>query len=194
MKHHVRLTKTLPIPYPEVCHVLQERSARTLRSAGRQLVTHQHRYTTKLEVPVSSGTHLRRAVAVDIGVYDESHYEARLPVQITAIEHPGLFPTLQATLTAREVEGGSTEVALDGDFRDPLGPLGAVGAAVGGRHKAEASLQAFFDDLIKRIGLEAREARPAWCPPLVPTSLLDWASESPMATHDQQLQETLERR
>ena len=173
MKHHVRLMKTLPIPYPEVCHLLQERSARTLRSAGGQTVTHQHRFTTKFEVPVSSGTHLRRAVAVDIGVYDDDGHQAWLPIQITAIEHPGLFPTLQAILFAREAEGASTEISLEGDFRDPLGPLGAVGAVVGGRRKAEASLETFFEDLIKRIGLEAREARPAWCPPLVPTSLLD---------------------
>jgi hypothetical protein len=173
MRHLVDLKTKLPLPYRDVCDLLRERSARTLNPVAGTTVTDGHRLSTTLDVGVGTGTHIRRAVFVDLGVYTETAVEARLPLHIAAEARPTLFPTLDADIVLRDLGGSGTSVAIAGTIRDPLGPLGALGAAVGGRSLAESSLEAFFLDLLHRIGLEVRDARPAWSPPAMPTSLSD---------------------
>jgi hypothetical protein len=68
----------------------------------------------------------------------------------------GPFPTFDGTLAIRADETHETSVVeLEGEYRPPLGALGAAFDAAIGKHIAEATAQ----ELLRRItvGLEARQ-------------------------------------
>jgi hypothetical protein len=154
MTRHIRFSTTLAASLGVVSRVMREQSAEQLRDAGG----------SHLEIPVGHDTTVRRAVAVDLGLYNEGSDGIRLSVRIAAAEHPALFPTLDGVITASALESGDTEVVLAGKLRTPLG-------AVGGDRRAAASLAAYFDDFVRRIALAAAEAGPEWRPPLMPPDL-----------------------
>lgn len=82
-----------------------------------------------------------------------------------AASAPGLFPTMNATLSAYPLSGTETQLELHGQYQPPFGIVGDAVDAVAGHRIAEASVQRFVEDVAAQINSELGEALPSGTAP-----------------------------
>lgn len=79
---------------------------------------------------------------------DAEPREDRFSLTIRARASEGVFPTFVGTIAASAAGPAATRVRLDGVYRVPLGPLGALANRAGLHRVAEASLAGFLDQVV----------------------------------------------
>lgn len=106
------------------------------------------------------GSAITRRVEAEVGPIASGPASLRVPLHWHAFEHPSLFPVMDAELRIRDVDGGQVELRLVGEYRAPLGAVGAFADAVAGHRVAGKSVHGFLAEVANR--LEARLADHAW--------------------------------
>jgi hypothetical protein len=78
----------------------------------------------------------------------------RVPLRWHALHAPGLFPTMEATLTLYPLGPEETQLDLQGHYRPPGGVVGNALDALLGHTLAEASVKRFLEALAAQLGAE----------------------------------------
>jgi hypothetical protein len=110
-------------------------------------------------VPDSATAHLGgldliRHVRMVMGELQIGHRTAWLTIHWEDLRHPGLFPFLDATLEFMPVAAGNrptTQVALRGRYRPPLGGLGSLADSLVGHRVVEQSVRVFIEELARHL-------------------------------------------
>ena len=101
-----------------------------------------------------AGLELTRDVRLVVGDLQIGHRTAWLTIHWEDLRHPGVFPVLDATLEFMPVAAGvrpTTQVALRGQYRPPLGGLGSLADNLAGHRVVEQSVRAFIGDLAHHL-------------------------------------------
>jgi hypothetical protein len=72
----------------------------------------------------------------------------------TATRAPGLFPSMEGTLSLLPLGSRETQLDFHARYEPPLGVVGDALDAVAGRRVAEASLRRFIEDVCARLRAE----------------------------------------
>jgi hypothetical protein len=86
---------------------------------------------------------------------------ATLPLRIEASDHEGWFPVFDGDIEVVGLIGGSSEVAMEGTYRAPAGPVGALTSAIGLHRLAEEALDHYFGALVDRLRQRCAGTEPA---------------------------------
>ncbi len=78
----------------------------------------------------------------------------RLRIGWHASQHAGLFPTMEATLDVYPLAPEETQVDFHGEYRPPLGAVGAAIDAVIGHRIAEAAIHRFVAEIAERLRVD----------------------------------------
>ena len=97
------------------------------------------------------GGAITRRVRADVGPMTTERDSLRIPLHWRARDHPNLFPVMHGGLHIANVGGNHIELRLLGEYRSPLGAVGAVADVVAGRRVAEKSLHAFLTEVVSRL-------------------------------------------
>ena len=160
MEHTIDLEATVRARLDEVCDVLARRATR-----GDD--------PTRLHVELGS-TAVGQQVDVVFGPVEVQGGSLAQSIHIEAADHRHLFPTLDGDLFALEMDvPEATRICLTGRYQPPLGPAGAIGHRLGGRRLAEASIRAFFDELVRGITRELDTMQVGWKPASTAWTLRD---------------------
>ena len=104
----------------------------------------------ELRLTVGGGAITRR-VDAEVGSLASGPASLRVPLQWQAFMHPSLFPIMNGELHVSDIGGNGIELRLVGEYRAPLGPVGAVADALAGRRVAAKSLRGFLTDVAQRL-------------------------------------------
>jgi hypothetical protein len=147
-------------PYTKVRALLHARALELLEHASSSAAARARSLTTTLRVAVAG-----IEIGVDVRprldrVREEDGVAGMSPVTFVdltweAARTPGLFPAMQAVLSAWPLSATETQLEIEGRYRLPLGTVGkAIDAAV--MHRvAEASVHRLLEDLVEQIRREA---------------------------------------
>ncbi len=97
------------------------------------------------------GGAITRRVRAEVGPLISEPDSLRIPLHWKAAEHPNLFPFMEGELHISDVVGNRIELRLVGEYRAPLGAIGAVADAVAGHRVAEKSLHGFLNEVANRL-------------------------------------------
>jgi hypothetical protein len=103
------------------------------------------------------GGAITRKVSADVGPMEIQPDHLVVPLHWRAAEHPNLFPIMDADLRISDAGAAHIELCVVGEYRTPLGAVGAVADAVGGRRVAESSVRGFIGDIAQRLEAELIE-------------------------------------
>jgi lipid-binding SYLF domain-containing protein len=113
------------------------------------------------------------AGAVDVGVEIRIHVHAvrdeegvagmapltRITLGWEAAHAAALFPVMKAEVSFWPLTSTETQVAIEGAYRAPLGPLGRAADAAIGHRVAEAVVHRFLDDVVEQLRKELPESK-----------------------------------
>jgi hypothetical protein len=97
------------------------------------------------------GGAITRRVRAEVGPMIIEPDSLRIPVRWKDAEHPKLFPVMDGELHISDVGGSDIELRLVGEYRLPLGAIGAAADMVAGHRVAEKSLHGFLTEVTKRL-------------------------------------------
>jgi len=100
------------------------------------------------------GMHLSRPVRLRVSGMVCGDRVARAALGWADVDHPRVFPRLDAVLEVRRVthDGAPfTQLGFLARYRPPLGPLGAIGDRLLGAEIVDASLTTFLDELAEAV-------------------------------------------
>ena len=100
-----------------------------------------------------AGLNLARDVRMVVGELQIGHRTAWLAIHWEDRRHPGWFPILEATLEFMPLAGRrpTTQVALRGRYRPPLGGLGEMADNLVGNKIVQQSVQIFLEELANHL-------------------------------------------
>jgi hypothetical protein len=104
----------------------------------------------ELRLTVGGGAITRR-VDAEVGSLESGPASLRVPLEWQAFVHPSLFPVMNGELHVSDIGGNGIELRLVGEYRAPLGAVGAVGDVLAGRRVAEKSLRGFLAEVARRL-------------------------------------------
>jgi len=104
----------------------------------------------ELRLTVGGGAITRR-VAAEVGSLESGPASLRVPLEWQAFVHPSLFPVMNGELHVSDIGGNGIALRLVGEYRAPLGAVGAVGDVLAGRCVAEKSLRGFLAEVARRL-------------------------------------------
>jgi hypothetical protein len=139
MDHAIDLTKRIPGIYWHASAILKVELDQIVRSPLEEL---------RIEI---GGGAITRRVDAEVGPLINGHETLRMPVRWKAAEHPNLFPVMVADLHVSDLDGGHIELRFVGEYRAPLGAVGAVADTLAGSRLAEKSLNTFLTDVAHRL-------------------------------------------
>jgi hypothetical protein len=139
MKHAIDLAERIPGTYWHAAAILKIDLDSVVRVPLEEL-----------RFEIGGGAFTRR-VEADVGALSSGPSSLSVPLHWTAAEHPSLFPVMDGELRISKDEDNQIQVRLVGEYRSPLGAVGAVGDAVGGRRVAEKSLHGFLTEVATRL-------------------------------------------
>jgi hypothetical protein len=139
MDHAIDLTKRIPGIYWHAAAILKVELDQIVRSPLEEL---------RIEI---GGGAITRRVDAEVGPLINGHGTLRMPVRWKAAEHPNLFPVMVADLHVSDLDGDHIELRFVGEYRAPLGAVGAVADTLAGSRLAEKSLNTFLTDVAHRL-------------------------------------------
>jgi hypothetical protein len=139
MKHAIEVTERIQGTYWHASAILKLELDAIVRAPLEEL---------RFEI---GGGAITRRVAAEVGPLISGHGTVRVPLRWQAAEHSALFPVMDADLHVSDLDGGHIELRLVGEYRTPLGAVGAVADAVAGRRVAEQSVHDFFAEVTRRL-------------------------------------------
>jgi hypothetical protein len=147
----VRCYDYVAVPYDRVRELLRSdaagiftRATASANDRARELMA-----TLRLNVgPLEVGVEVKLQVtAVTDEVTAVGDPRTRVDFTWQAAQNAGLFPTMEATLSAYALSPHETQLDLHGRYRPPLGPLGTAIDATVGHRVAEATLLRLLRDV-----------------------------------------------
>jgi len=164
MKHTIELEAKLSARLEQVCDVLARRTTRG-------------DHPRHLHVELGPRRAVQQQIDVVFGPAEVRDGSMTQSVHIEAVDHRRLFPMLDGELFAFEMDVPEDTlvclVCLTGRYQPPMGPAGAIGHRLGGRRLAEASIRAFFDELVGGITAELESMQVGWKPASTAWTLRD---------------------
>jgi len=97
------------------------------------------------------GGAITRRVQAEVGPLESGPTSLWVPLEWQAFVHPSLFPVMNGELQVSDISGNGIELRLVGEYRIPLGAVGAVGDVLAGRRVAEKSLRGFLIEVANRL-------------------------------------------
>ncbi len=97
------------------------------------------------------GGAITRRVRAEVGPMISEPDSLRIPLHWKAAEHPNLFPVMDGELHISDATGNHIELRLLGEYRLPLGAIGAVADVVAGRRVARKSTRRFLEEVSRRL-------------------------------------------
>jgi len=88
-----------------------------------------------------------------------------IPISWRATEHPARFPTMKGELHIREAGPNMIELLLTGEYRTPLGAIGALGDRLAGHQAATSALYGYLRDVAGRLDAQLAEHAPRFTQP-----------------------------
>ncbi len=157
----VRCYQYIDRPYAQIGGLLRTRSLPLMEHASRSAAARASSLTTSLRIAVGGielGIEVRPRIErprEEEGIAGMSPV-TRVDLAWEAAHSQGLFPSMQATLSAWPLSSTETQIEIEGEYRPPLGPVGKVLDAALLHRIAEASVHRLLDDLIEQIRIETR--------------------------------------
>jgi hypothetical protein len=145
MKHTIDLAEQIPGTYWHAAAILRLDLDAIVRAPLEEL-----------RLTVGGGAITRR-VDAEVGSLDSGPASLRVPLKWQAFVHPSLFPVMNGELHISDVAGDHIELRLVGEYRTPLGAVGAVADALAGRRVAENSLRRFLAEVATRLRAKLTE-------------------------------------
>jgi hypothetical protein len=155
----VRFYGYLDRPYGRVRELLHRSPTELLRRATTSAAARARTVAASLRVE-TGGVEIAVEVHLNVSAARDDDAIAGLPpttsVEIAweAAHGRGLFPLMNAHLSAWPVSAAETEIEIDGVYRPPLGALGNAIDAIVGHRIAEATVHRLFEDLTEQLRLE----------------------------------------
>ena len=145
MKHEIDLAARIPGTYWHAAAILKVELDPIVRSPLEEL-----------RVQIGGGA-VTRGIVADVGPMETESNHLRVPLRWRAAEHPNLFPVMDADLRISDAAGDHIEVRVVGEYRTPLGAVGAVADVLAGRRVAESSIRRFVADVALRLEAKLEE-------------------------------------
>ena len=139
MRHSIDLAQRIPGTYWHAAAILKLELDPIVRGPLEEL---------RFQI---GGGAITRRVAAEVGPIETHTDRLRVPLHWKAAEHPRLFPVMDADLQINDAGGNHIELHVVGEYRTPLGAVGAVADVVAGRHVAETSIRDFLADVAQRL-------------------------------------------
>jgi hypothetical protein len=139
MKHAIELAKRIPGTYWHAASILKLDVDLIIKAPLEEL---------RFEI---GGGAVTRRVRAEVGPLISEPDSLRVPLHWKAAEHPNLFPFMDGELHISDVAGNQIELRLVGEYRTPLGVVGAVADALAGRRVAEKSVHGFLAEVANRL-------------------------------------------
>jgi hypothetical protein len=155
---HVRVYAYVNYPYVRVAEMLRRDPTGIFQRATASATTRANALVSTLRAGVGG-----IEVAADVVVTVRSVHEdplaplgrtTRVALAWSFAGHPELFPTMDATLAVYPLSPTETQLDFDGDYRLPLGAIGAAVNVLIGHRLAEASVHRFVEDVRERLRFE----------------------------------------
>ena len=105
----------------------------------------------RLKMGLSGSSNIAKTITMTPGQADRGTTRTRIPIRWEATGPAALFPKMDADLTVIALGQNLTKLALQGNYRPPLGPLGASIDRFALHHVAESSVKHFVDLLAAAI-------------------------------------------
>ncbi len=153
MQRNLYVYTYLHADWDDVERVLRDDPTTLLQEATRHADERTRVVTIGLRADVGA-FRVGRDAAVQLGelrVIDP--HCVSLPVHWSAHDHQGLFPAMEGYLEAARLASHPplTQLSFIGQYRPPLGVLGALGDATLGHRVAEVAVHNFLTDVAERI-------------------------------------------
>jgi hypothetical protein len=139
MKHTIDLAEEIPGTYWHAAAILKLELDPIIRVPLEEL---------RFEI---GGGAITRRVEAEVGPLQSEAASLCVALEWKAAEHPNLFPAMHGELHISNIDGAQIELRLGGEYRPPLGAVGAVGDALAGRRVAEKSLRGFLIEVARRL-------------------------------------------
>lgn len=105
----------------------------------------------RLKMVVGGIATVAKSVTMTPGAPDRQPGAARIPLRWEATGSASLFPTMDADLTLVALGDDRTKIALQGNYRPPLGPVGTTLDRFVLHHLAESSVKHFVDKIVDAV-------------------------------------------
>ncbi len=139
MKHTIDLVERIPGTYWHAAAILKLELDPIIRVPLEEL---------RFQIGGGAITH---RVEPEVGPLQSEAASLCVPLHWKAVEHPHLFPVMDGKLQISDINGCQIELRLVGEYRTPLGAVGALGDALAGRRVAEKTLQDFLAGVAQRL-------------------------------------------
>jgi hypothetical protein len=139
MKHAMDLEERIPGTYWHAAAILKLELDSVVRTPLEEL---------RFEI---GGGAITRRVDAEVGPMETGPASLRVPLRWKAADHRNLFPVMDADLRISDTTGNQIELRLVGEYRTPLGAVGAVADALAGRRVAEKSIHGFITEVARRL-------------------------------------------
>ncbi len=161
-EHELRRGRSVERPYAKVKAIIEQDALGLFQRATTATAMHAGPLEATLHVDVA-GHDLHRDVRVEITSVDRS---GRPPSAMAlpgfavafrwhAAAAPSLFPSMRAQLTIYPLSAEETQVDFHGWYRPPAGVIGAMADGIDHHRSAEASVERFVEDIVRRLAAEA---------------------------------------
>jgi hypothetical protein len=154
----LRCYEYVNVPYERVRDVLERDAGGLFQRATTTAAARAQALVATLRVDIGAleiGADIQIAVR-SVGEKLSPLGDRRTEVELawTAARGAGLFPAMDATLTAYPLSAGETQLDLHGRYRPPLGVVGSALDALAGHRVAEAAVLRFLQDIARAMNLE----------------------------------------
>ena len=139
MDHAIQLTKRIPGIYWHAAAILKVELDQIVLSPLEEL---------RFEV---GGGAITRRVDGQVGPLISGHGALRVPLRWRAAEHPTLFPVMDGDLHVGDLDDHQIELRFAGEYRAPLGAVGAMADTLAGHRVAEKSINTFLTEVARRL-------------------------------------------
>lgn len=161
-EQELRCCRSVERPYGKVKGVVANETVGLFQRATMSAVTHATLLGATLRANVA-GHDVKKDVRIEITSVDLS---GRPPSAMAlpaialrfawrAASDASLFPSMRAELTIYPLSASETQLDLHGWYTPPGGAFGQVADALVGHRIAEASMDHFLEDVVRRLHIEA---------------------------------------
>jgi hypothetical protein len=146
------------VPYDKVRDALSHDAAGIFERATTSATSRASEIVATLWAS-SGGMEIGRDVKIAVGDIDEKKSAlgdrtTTLALAWSTASAPGLFPSMEATLSVYSLSSKETQIDFHGHYQPPLGLVGNAIDAVVGHRVAEASVLRFVQEVAARINSE----------------------------------------
>lgn len=157
----VRCYQYVNRPYDRVRAALHQKGSTLLAAATRAASARADDVASKIRVAVK-GFEVGVPVEIQVfGVLDETSAALNSPVTRLrlgwhATRATSLFPTMEGTLSAWPLSADETQIAIDGTYTPPMGPVGRALDSLVLHRIAEAAVHRFIEDVVEQLRHDLR--------------------------------------